>query len=102
MTKVSMCHRKARIVMGEIQLIIADDGVAREYDDTFDLTIHFESENERDEFMSKYPERYAALEKLKKIEAIVSDCLSPVCITPTEGMIEIQKLLKGDKDGAVN
>lgn len=35
-----------------------------------------------------------SMEQLQKIEAIVSDCLSPCAITPTEGMIEIQKLLK--------
>ncbi len=35
-----------------------------------------------------------SMEQLQKIKAIVSDCLSPCAITPTEGMIEIQKLLK--------
>ena len=36
-----------------IKVLIGDDGVARMYDDTYDITIHCESKQEQDEVVKK-------------------------------------------------
>ena len=48
-----------------IQLIIRPDGVAEQYDDTFDLTIHCTSEDEQKEVL-KIMETAAELRQLKQ------------------------------------
>lgn len=37
----------------ELMLIFGDDGIAREYKDDFDITIHCESKEEQDEVWKK-------------------------------------------------
>lgn len=37
----------------EIKMVIGDDGVARMYDDTYDIVIHCESQEERDRVEEK-------------------------------------------------
>ena len=41
---------------GEILLMANDEGVFEEYDDTYDMTIHFESKEERDAFIEAMKE----------------------------------------------
>lgn len=37
----------------EITLMIGEDGIAREYDDTYDITIHCESEEDREKAIER-------------------------------------------------
>lgn len=37
----------------EIMLMIGEDGIAREYDDTYDITIHCESEEDREKAIER-------------------------------------------------
>ena len=41
-----------------INLIFDEDGVAREYDDTYDITIHCESQEEQDAVLAKLNRRW--------------------------------------------
>lgn len=37
----------------EIKLIIGEDGIFREYNDEFDVTIHFENKEEQEQFLKE-------------------------------------------------
>lgn len=46
-----------------INLIFDEDGVAREYDDTYDITIHCESQEEQDAVLAKLNRRWVPVDE---------------------------------------
>lgn len=58
-----------------LQAILNDDGVFEEYDDTYDLTIHCESEEEQEEILNKLNWRWIPVsEKLPENDEDVLVC----------------------------
>lgn len=51
----------------EIKVVCCDDGVFREYDDTYDITLHFESKEDRDRALADMISRGALLQNLRKM-----------------------------------
>ncbi len=67
--------------MKELQLIIGDNGVLREYNDEFDITIHCESQEEQDQVKEILNQKYSSKEDLNKIIAEMRSRLDGVNIT---------------------
>lgn len=65
----------------ELKLIIGDDGVLREYNDEFDITIHCESKEEQDQVKEILNQEYISKEDLNKIIAEMRSRLDGVNIT---------------------
>ena len=51
--------------MKELKMIMNDDGVFEEYDDTYDLTIHCTSQEEQDEVLLRLNKTVETLEEIK-------------------------------------
>ena len=51
----------------EIKMILGEDGVFREYNDEFDVTIHFESKEEQERFFKNYTKGQKSLEVWDKV-----------------------------------
>lgn len=51
----------------EIMLVIGEDGKARKYDDTYDITIHCVDSNDQAEMVKNLQKGAKALEALKKV-----------------------------------
>lgn len=65
----------------ELRLIIGDDGVLREYNDEFDITIHCESKEEQDQVQEILNQEYISKEDLNKIIAEMRSRLDGINIT---------------------
>lgn len=61
--------------------IMGDDGVFREYNDEFDITIHCESQEEQDQVKEILNQQYISKEDLNKIIAEMRSRLDGVNIT---------------------
>lgn len=56
----------------EIKIYFDEDGIAKEYDDTYDLTIHCESKKDHDELLDRLlsmPKKWIDADVLDKIKA---------------------------------
>jgi hypothetical protein len=67
------------------------------------IRLEKDEKNEKDKMINDANNEVVAvainsIEQLQKIQAIVFDCLSPCALTPIEGMIAIQKLLKEENN----
>ena len=65
----------------ELKMIIGDDGIFREYNDEFDITIHCESQEEQDQVKEILNQQYISKEDLNKIIAEMRSRLDGVNIT---------------------
>ncbi len=51
----------------KLKMIMGDDGIFREYNDEFDITIHCESKEEQDQVIKIFNQEYIPKEDLNKI-----------------------------------
>lgn len=65
----------------ELKMIMGDDGIFREYNDEFDITIHCESKEEQDQVEEILNQEYISKENLNKIIAEMRSRLDGVNIT---------------------
>lgn len=65
----------------ELKMIMGDDGIFREYNDEFDITIHCESQEEQDQVKEILNQQYISKEDLNKIIAEMRSRLDGVNIT---------------------
>lgn len=70
--------------MDGLSMILGDDGVFREYDDSLDITIHFQSEKEKDDFLKKF--NADPREDLKRVCGLMCDkyCKYPFVVANEE------------------
>ena len=61
---------------GEIMLVFGEDGVAREYDDAWDITIHCESEEEQKAVLEKIKNSNQEAKAQLSAEGTTSDLIS--------------------------
>lgn len=57
----------------EIKLCLGEDGVFREYNDEFDITLHFENKNDQELFFKNYEKGQNALEAWSKVLNDIND-----------------------------
>lgn len=63
----------------ELKLIIGDDGVLREYNDEFDITIHCESQEEQDRVKKILNHEYVSKEDIDEAISEIMKSDIPIC-----------------------